>query len=430
MSLTTPRLEKARLEELHRYAVLDSEPEPAFDRVVKLTQLLFDVPFVLVTFIDQDRQWFKASYGVEGCETDLASSFCVHTIQNDDVMVVLDASQDDRFVDMPVVAGAPFYRFYAGAPLRTPNGYNLGTLCILDRVPHPDFSAEARATLADLAGVVVNELELRLAATEDAHQQLRRMALILKDVTEVVNHQRAELLRLSRLKDEFFAKMSHELRTPLAAIIGFSELLGDDDYAPPLTPEQRAYLQIISTAGQHLLALTNDLLDLSKIEAEMMELRLELVDVRDVVKDALAIIKSQAQSKKLDLRERLPERIAPLHADARKVKQVLYNLLSNAAKYTPAGGSIEITVEDDLHEVRVEVSDTGPGISPEDQRRLFQPFTQLENAAASEFGGTGLGLTLVKQLVELHGGRVWLRSRLGEGATFGFSVPRSESKGL
>lgn len=426
MSTTMHSREEDRFEELHRYAVLDSEPEVAFERVVKLTQLIFKSPFVLITFVDKDRQWFKASCGVETCETNLASSFCTYTIRNDEVMVVLDAKQDDRFVDMPVVTGPPYYRFYAGAPLKTPKGHNLGTLCILDRVPHAEFSAEAKATLTDLAAVVVSELELRLSATKDAQSQLEQMAVMLDNVTRVVNHQSDELLRINRLKDEFFAKMSHEIRTPLATILGFSELLGDDEYTPLLTPEQHEYLRIITSASQHLLNLTNDLLDLAKIEAEMMELRLEFIDAKEVAQDALEIVGHQAHKKKLNLRTDLPAQIAPLKADAHKVKQVLYNLLSNAAKYTPVGGSIEVSVEDDLHEVRFEVRDNGPGISREDQARLFQPFTQLENAATNEFTGTGLGLVLVKELVELHGGRVWLTSCLGEGATFGFSLPRTE----
>lgn len=424
MSLTPHSSEEARLNALYRYAILDTEPEAPFDRIVRLAQLLFHVPFVLITFIDRDRQWLKASYGVSERETELEASFCVHTIQRDQVMVVLDSHHDARFATMRVVTGPPFYRFYAGAPLTTPNGHNLGTLCVLDRVPHTDFSAEAQATLRDLAGVVMSELELRLTATEDAQRQLRRLWQMLGNITQVVRHQQDELLRVSRLKDEFVAKMSHELRTPLAAIVGFSELLREDEDVPLLTPEQQGYLEIIRSASQHLLALTDDLLDLSKLEAEMMALRPDTLQLGALIADAAEVIGVQLRRKGLQLSVRLPEGLAPLTADALKVKQVLYNLLSNAVKYTPAGGSIDLTVEDARDEVRLEVRDSGPGISEADQARLFRPFIQLHNAAESEFSGTGLGLVLVKQLVELHGGRVWLRSRLGEGATFGFSLPR------
>lgn len=175
MPLIPSRQEEKRLRELYRYDILDSEPEPAFDRIVRLTQKLFEVPFVLITLVDSDRQWFKAAHGVEDRETDLTASFCVYAIQNESVMVVPDTTRDERFVNMPVVTGAPFYRFYAGAPLKTPGGCHLGTLCVLDRVPHAEFSREAQALLADLAAAVISELELRLAATEDARQQLVRM---------------------------------------------------------------------------------------------------------------------------------------------------------------------------------------------------------------------------------------------------------------
>ena len=252
------------------------------------------------------------------------------------------------------------------------------------------------------------------------------MSAILENVTKVVHHQQDELLRVNRLKDAFFAKMSHELRTPLTAIVGFSEMLTEEDVAP-LSRQQREYLGVIASAGQHLLSLTNDLLDLSKIEAEMMELRLEPTDARELVTGAVAIIHNQARKKRLRLKTTVPRRVAPLQADARKVKQVLYNLLANAAKFTPAGGLLEVRLEDDVHEVRFEVGDTGPGISEPDQVRLFEPFVQLGNADPDGLQGTGLGLALVKQLVELHGGRVWLDSQPGEGSTFGFAIPRLEA---
>jgi signal transduction histidine kinase len=416
--------EENRLRELYRYDILDSEPEPAFNRIVRLAQEIYEVPYVLITFIDRDRQWFKASIGVVGCETDLASSFCTHAIQHDEVMVIHDTIKDRRFVGMPVVNGPPNYRFYAGAPLRTPQGHRLGTICILDKVPHPDFSDEAKAILADLAAVVISELELRMTATASAHQQLVKITTILDNITKVVRHQQDELLRVNRLKDEFYARMSHELRTPLTAIIGFSEILKEDD-EEPLDQRKRDYVEVISAAGRHLLALTNDLLDLSKIEAEMMETNLEVVDVPLIIKDACSIVESQARQKRLSLTTSFTP-TKPLRVDARKLRQILYNLLMNAVKYTPAGGSIDLRVEEDPYEVRFEVRDTGVGINDKDKERLFQPFIQLENSPDSEFQGTGLGLALVKQLVELHRGKLWVDSQAGVGSTFGFSIPRIE----
>lgn len=162
--------EAARLRELHSYQVLDTEPEVGFQRIVDLSQRLFSVPIVLVSLVAEDRQWFKASHGIEACETDLKSSFCTYAIQQDNVMVVLDATKDARFRKTPLVMGEPFIRFYAGAPLTTPGGHKLGTLCLIDSVPHAGFNDEAKRTLTDLAAMVIDELELRRTNQEIQQQ--------------------------------------------------------------------------------------------------------------------------------------------------------------------------------------------------------------------------------------------------------------------
>lgn len=278
--------------------------------------------------------------------------------------------------------------------------------------------------------------ETRYLPTFDAGQ-VSGVVVVATDVTErkqaetvLLRYQHTlqgrndELLRLSRLRDEFVAKISHELRTPLTAVIGFSELLLGDECSCPEGARQQSYAATILEASHHLLALINDLLDLSKIEAGMMELRPGPVDLSAAVANALTIIGGQARSKELRLDTKLPDDLPPLSADERRVRQILYNLLSNAVKYTPTAGYIQLAVYDAPDEVRVEVRDTGPGIPEAEQARLFQPFSQLRDPETDAFEGTGLGLALTKQLVELHGGRVWLHSRVGQGSTFGFSLPR------
>ncbi len=267
-------------------------------------------------------------------------------------------------------------------------------------------------------GVVTSVIVIGIDVTE--RKQAER---VLVRYQEALERQNAELVRVSELKDEFVAKMSHELRTPLTAVIGFAELLRDEEYVGAVNRRQRDYIDIILDASAHLLTLINDLLDLSKIEAGMMQLEAESLDLLSAVSNALSIIEGAARKKALRLEVRLPTALEPLSADARKVRQILYNLLSNAVKYTPSAGQVQLIVIDQASEVLVEVRDSGPGIAPEDQLRLFQPFVQLGNT--SNYEGTGLGLALTKQLVELHGGRVWLRSRVGKGSTFGFSLPRS-----
>jgi len=256
----------------------------------------------------------------------------------------------------------------------------------------------------------------------------KRAEEVLLGYQRTLEQQNVELERASRLKSDFLANMSHELRTPLTAVLGFSELLKEELFGP-LNDKQRAYAADIFEAGSHLLALINDLLDLSKIEAGKMELERGPVSLPEAVADALAVLEGQVRKKELHLDAELPPTMAPLSADARKVRQILYNLLSNAVKFTPAEGSVQLLVQDGEGEVRVEVRDTGPGIPEEDQGRLFEAFTRLDSPVTRQVGGTGLGLALTKRLVELHGGRVWLRSRVGEGSTFGFSLPRRPSGG-
>ncbi|HEX7021478.1 MAG TPA: HAMP domain-containing sensor histidine kinase, partial [Trueperaceae bacterium] len=193
------------------------------------------------------------------------------------------------------------------------------------------------------------------------------------------------------------------------------------------TDRQRQYLGDINAAGRRLLAVVNDVLDLSRIEAGHAELNLESLDVGNLVRSALAIFGQRASDKDLRLTAQLPEGVALLLADERKLKQMLYNYLDNAVKFTPEGGSVWVRVEDAEGELHFEVQDNGLGIARADLPKLFRPFAPLDGSASRRFEGTGLGLSLVKLLAELHGGRVWVKSEPGRGSTFGFSVPTNLS---
>ena len=235
-----------------------------------------------------------------------------------------------------------------------------------------------------------------------------------------------ELEQANRLKSEFLANMSHELRTPLTAIIGFSELLKEELFGP-LNAKQRDYVRDILEAGHHLLALINDILDLSKIEAGHLELAPAQVDLAEILEGVLNVIRERAHEAELTLHADVPPAL-PLYADPRKLKQVLYNLLSNAVKFTPLGGEINLKVEACPETVRFTVTDTGIGIAQEHLSGLFQEFSQVDSSLSRRHDGTGLGLALSKRLVALHGGEVWVKSELGKGSTFGFSLPRQKAK--
>ncbi len=231
-----------------------------------------------------------------------------------------------------------------------------------------------------------------------------------------------ETSRASRAKSEFISRMSHELRTPLNAVIGFAELMLERTVGD-LTAKQDEFLRDIRDSGTHLLALINDILDISKIEAGRMELTCASTEFAIVVDEALTTLRPQIDRKHLQVTTTLDPTATEVWADGIRLKQILHNLLSNAVKFTPTGGQIRVESRRINQELELAVVDTGPGIAPEDQAKLFQEFTQLENARQAAQPGTGLGLALVKRLVELHGGHVWVESTVGIGSRFIVRLP-------
>jgi len=231
----------------------------------------------------------------------------------------------------------------------------------------------------------------------------------------------AQLETASRHKSEFLANMSHELRTPLNAIIGFSEVLVDRMFGE-LNEKQEEYLKDIYASGQHLLSLINDILDLSKIEAGRMELEVAAFDLPSAIDNALTLVRERATRRGITLGRTIDERLALLRGDERKVKQVLLNLLSNALKFTPEGGRIDVSARLQDGAAEIAVADTGVGIAPEDQEAVFEEFRQV-GTADKKVEGTGLGLALSRKFIELHGGRIWVKSQVGHGSTFTFTLP-------
>ena len=231
----------------------------------------------------------------------------------------------------------------------------------------------------------------------------------------------AELEEASRHKSEFLANMSHELRTPLNAIIGFSQVLRDE-MVGSVNEKQAEYLDDIISSGNHLLSLINDVLDLSKVEAGQVELDVHPFSLRETLERGVVMVRERATEDGVRVSFSADPDVDVVDGDERRIKQVIFNLLSNAVKFTPAGGEIDVNATRENGEVRISVADTGPGIAPEDQERIFEEFQQTE-AGIAQREGTGLGLTLSKRLVELHGGRIWLESELGQGSTFSFTLP-------
>ena len=257
----------------------------------------------------------------------------------------------------------------------------------------------------------------------DLHLARLRLAETLVQLEKA----RIEAERASRSKSQFVANMSHELKTPLNAIIGFGELLQDDAVGgegATLTPKQREFVGHMVSSGRHLLTLMNDILDLSRIEAGRIDLRREMVTIADVLEAARETVRPLALKRGISLESKVPDSLPQLELDPVRITQVLYNLLSNGIKFTPKGGMVRLSAGKCDGGITISVEDSGIGISPADQKRLFREFERIEPAVGTPRSeGTGLGLALVKRLVELHSGKVEVTSEPGHGSTFVVTLP-------
>jgi signal transduction histidine kinase len=223
-------------------------------------------------------------------------------------------------------------------------------------------------------------------------------------------------------KSEFLANMSHELRTPLNAIIGFSEVLIERMFGE-MNAKQEDYLKDIHSSGKHLLSLINDILDLSKVEAGRMELELSEFHLPAALQNAMTLVRERAHTHGIALKLRVDPKLGQIHADERKFKQIVLNLLSNAVKFTPDGGRVDVNARMNGEAVEIAVKDTGVGIAPKDQEAVFEEFRQVGRDYTTKQEGTGLGLALTRRFVELHGGKLSLKSAPGKGSTFTFTLP-------
>jgi signal transduction histidine kinase len=254
----------------------------------------------------------------------------------------------------------------------------------------------------------------------DNRDELGALAANVNRMNDELERLYSELEATSRHKSEFLANMSHELRTPLNAIIGFSQVLRERMFGD-LNEKQAEYLDDIISSGNHLLSLINDVLDLSKVEAGQVVLEVAPFSLREALERGVVMVRERATKDGVRVTLAADADVDVVEGDERRIRQVIFNLVSNAVKFTPAGGAVDVSAVQMNGEVRVSVTDTGPGIAPEDQERIFEEFQQTE-AGVEQREGTGLGLALSKRLVELHGGQIWVESELGEGSKFTFAL--------
>ena len=309
-----------------------------------------------------------------------------------------DVSKDSSLVlDVVVRAG---YRAVLIVPLLRPEQI-VGALVVRRKTPgeFPKSTVELLGTFAEQSVLAIQNARL-FREIEDKGRQL----------AEASQH-----------KSQFLANMSHELRTPLNAILGYTELMADGAYGEP-SEETLGVLKRLEANGKHLLGLINDVLDLSKIEAGQLVLELSDYCMEDIAQTVRSTLEPLAADKKLAFKIELAPQLPPGRGDGRRLTQVLINLVGNAIKFTDAG-EVAIKAEANNGSFNVSVRDTGPGISAADQTRLFQEFQQADNAITKKKGGTGLGLAISKRIIEMHGGKIWVESQLGQGSTFAFKLP-------
>jgi len=426
-SAPLPDDEAARLEALRRYAILDTEPEEAFDDLTALAGELCGTPIALVSLVDADRQWFKSRVGLAALETHRDLAFCAHAILEDGVFVVPDAHQDDRFADNPLVLGDPSVRFYAGSPLVTNDGHRLGTLCVIDRVPRELTPLQLRA-LYVLGRQVIDQLELRRTVSS-----LARNVLELRTAREALKlaGRGREATRGERVQSAFLAQATHDLRTPLNAILGYAELLLEDDAdeaALAVGSEAEVVLGKVVEAGGYMLRLVNDILDIARLEAEHLTIETTAVDLEELTRSVIETMRSQSLRNRNRIRLEVEPGVRTISSDGTRIRQSLFNLLSNACKFT-IGGEISVALRAPAEGwVMIEVRDSGIGMSEEELGRLFRPFVQVQEEPTVHGESTGLGLVLSRSLCERLGGSLEVTSEVGVGSAFQIWLPLEPAK--
>ena len=402
----------ARLEALRETRLLDTPAEESFDRLTRLAVRLVRVPVAFVSLVDEDRDFYKSHCGfgeplsvvrqLEG------TTFCHYAIASETPLVIPDTRADPVFRHVPTVESLGIAA-YAGVPIRDYAGHALGSFCAVDFQPR-DWTEGDIEVLTELARSAEREIELRRFARQADQANLA--------------------------KSRFLTNMSHEIRTPINAILGYAELL-DVGVAGPLAPGQQGYVDRINLSARHLVGLVNEILDLAKVEAGELVVFPDAQSVRISADSAISMVAPQAAAKGIEPRlEDATRRVNDRYwGDADRVRQILVNLLSNAVKFTDPGGRVLLrsrvanepprgaTLPGTGPWMAIEVEDSGIGIAAADQERVFDPFTQVDDAKTRRQGGTGIGLTISRKLARVMGGDLTLRSAPGEGSCFTLWLP-------
>lgn len=410
-----------RLAALRRLHMLDTPPEPAFDRLTRLAARILNAPISLVTVVDQDRQFFKSQVGLSEPwattrETPLSHSFCQHVVNTNQPLITPDARTHPLVCDNLAIADLGVIA-YAGMPLLTDDGFAVGSFCVIDHQPRT-WTADELAILSDLAEAAMTEIQRREAyeARHRAEAELQAMAQKQIHEMEAINER---LTELERVKTDMIRVAAHDLRNPLGLVMGYSELMLEE--SDLLAEHHREFVESIYRSGQKMLTLIKDILSLERVTSAQKDNHQRL-SFTDLAREVFEANIDGAQNARLQYTLTVEKPLDVL-GDTGQLREAIENLISNAIKYTPAGGRVNAQVKQQGDHLFFQVEDTGYGIPEEDQTRLFQPFYRAHTEETYKIGGTGLGLHLVKNIIDRHGGQVLFKSVYQQGSMFGFFLP-------
>lgn len=412
-----PENEAERLAAVYRYDILETPADGHFDAITSLAAGIFNVPMSIVSIVDKDRIWFKSRCGVGATEVPRDPGLCASAITQDDLYVLNDTRLDPHALANPLVAGELGIRFYAGAPLTTADGYNLGTICILDREPR-DLTSDDLAILKQLAGLVVRELELRIATRQIVERE-RRFNEQLEAEVEARREQllavQSRLIEKERLAaiGEFASSIVHDIRSPLSTIqlaLEYFDKANQDE-------RSRKRLTLAISETNRLQALLNEIL----LYAKPQKLELVSVALDNLVEEALTTVSDQTGLGEDKFNRKIVTGCR-VKGDADKLKQVLINVLTNACE---AGGTepvlLSVHPDTDRSMIIVEVTNGGKSIPPMVLERITEPFVTTKT------GGSGLGLAIVRRIVEAHRGRLQVASSAEQGTRVQIRLPSASA---
>lgn len=382
--------EKERILSLKKYDILDTPPDGSFDRITRLAAILLEVPIAIVTLVDTDRIWFKSRYGLDVQQIGRDPGLCASAILSDNFYEVNDAPSDPRTLANPLVASQFGLRFYAAVPLKVKDGYNLGTLCVIDK-KSKKLQPKQVETLQYLADILIDQLELRLAARTAIYQQNNVLSIA-----------------------------AHDLKTPLTTISAWAELAKMSKHDPDAVEKM---CNEIKHAGDKLNIMVNELLETARKEAGNVQLKFDRVEFSKMVQQVVSTNEVLAKNKNIKLELNILDHPV-INGDSDRLGEVADNLINNAIKYSPRDKRISITIREQDKFAILEVNDEGQGLSDQDKKKIFQRFARLSSVPTGGESSTGLGLSIVKSLVEAHDGEVTAESEgKDKGSTFIVKLP-------